>query len=69
METINLSEEPVNNYEEIIIEPRTSRREIVSRQSPDFQRAKIILCFTLSTSIFIAIIVALVNLFKNNPYL
>jgi len=68
METVHLSEEPTNNYEEITVEQPT-RREVVSRQSRRCQLAGVICCISAGTAIFIAIVVELVNAFKDNPYL
>jgi hypothetical protein len=69
METVHLSEEPTNNYEEITVLPRPSSKEVVSRQSRRYQVAGVICCVAAGTAIFIAIVVELVNAFKNNPYL
>jgi len=68
METVHLSEEPTNNYEEITVELRTSRKEIVYRAS-HYQNAIIIFCIATGVSIFIVIVVELVNAFKDNPYI
>ena len=68
METVHLSEDPGNNYEEITVQQPT-RREVISRQSRRCQVASIICCVAGGTAIFIAIIVELVNAFKDNPYI
>jgi hypothetical protein len=68
METVHLSEDPGNEYEEITVEQPT-RREVVSRQSRRCQLAGVICCISAGTAIFIAIVVELVNAFKDNPYL
>jgi hypothetical protein len=69
METVHLSEEPTNNYEEITVQAHPTRRELVSRQSRRCQVAGIVFCVAGGTAIFIAIVVELVNAFKDNPYL
>ena len=68
METVHLSEEPTNNYEEITVEPRTSKKEIIYRAS-HYQKAVVVCCLATGTAILIVIVVELVNAFNNNPYL
>jgi hypothetical protein len=68
METVHLSEEPTNDYEEITVQAPT-RREVVSRQSRRCQFAIVGFCLASGTAILIAIIVELVNAFKDNPYI
>lgn len=66
METVHLSEEPTNNYEEITVQLRPSI------QWHETRRCKIlgiVFCVAASASIFIVIVVELVNAFNNNPYL
>ena len=74
METVHLSEEPINDYEEITIQLRpTPVKEVVPKvflnESRRCQIAGIVFCVAASMAIFIAIIVELVNAFNNNPYL
>ena len=69
METVHLSEEPTNHYEEIIVQERPTRREVVSRETRYYRIAGVVFCVAASASIFIAIVVELVNAFKDNPYL
>ena len=74
METVHLSEEPINDYEEITVQLRpTPAKEVVSRaivyESRRCQIAGIVFCVAASMAIFIAIVVELVNAFNNNPYL
>jgi len=66
METVHLSEEPTNNYEEITVQLTPNKREVQSRRC---QLAIVICCLATGTAIFIVIVVELVNAFKNNPYL
>ena len=63
METVYLSEEPTNDYEEIIVQ------EQPTRQSRRCQVAIVGFCLASGTAILIAIIVELVNAFKDNPYI
>ena len=67
METVHLSEEPMNDYEEIIVQTQPTRREVVSRQSRRCQFAIVGFCLASGTAILIAIVVELVNAFKDNP--
>ena len=69
METVHLSEEPVNDYEEIIVQPHPTRREVVSRETRHYRIAGVVFCVAASAAIFIAIVVELVSAFKDNPYL
>ena len=69
METIRLSEEPTNNYEEITVQSRPSSKEVISRQSRRCQLVGVVFCVAAGTAIFIAIVVELVNAIKGNPYL
>jgi hypothetical protein len=69
METVHLSEEPTNDYEEITVQAHPTRREVVSRQSRYCQLAIVGFCLASGTAILIAIIVELVNAFKDNPYI
>jgi hypothetical protein len=68
METVHLSEEPMNDYEEITVQAPT-RREVVSRQSRYCQLAIVVFCLAAGTTILIVIVVELVNAFKDNPYI
>lgn len=63
METVHLSEEPTNDYEEITVQPQ------LTRQSRRCQVAIVGFCLASGTAILIAIIVELVNAFKDNPYI
>lgn len=69
METVHLSEEPMNDYEEIIVQEQPTRRKVVSRETRYYRIAGVVFCVAASTSIFIAIVVELVNAFKDNPYI
>ena len=69
METVHLSEEPVNDYEEIIVQEQPTRRKVVSRETRYYRIAGVVFCVAASASMFIAIVVELVNAFKDNPYL
>lgn len=69
METVHLSEEPVNDYEEIIVQERPTRREVMSRETRRCQLAIVGFCLAAGTAILIAIVVELVNAFKDNPYI
>lgn len=73
METVHLSEEPTNDYEEITVQLRASSKEIVSRavlnESRRCRLAGVVFCVAASTAIFVAIVVELVSAFKDNPYL
>ena len=66
METVRLSEEPTNNYEEITVQLRPSIQWHETRRC---KIAGIIFCVAASASIFIVIVVELINAFKDNPYL
>jgi hypothetical protein len=66
METVHLSEEPTNNYEEITVQPTLNRREVQSRRC---QLAIVVCCLATGTAILIVIVVELVNAFKDNPYI
>ncbi len=68
METVHLSEDPGNNYEEITVQTQPTRREIAYRESRRCQFAIVGFCLAAGTAILIAIIVELVNAFKDNPY-
>jgi hypothetical protein len=63
METVHLSEEPTNDYEEITVQSQPTR------QSRRCQVAIVGFCLASGTAILIAIIVELVNAFKDNPYI
>ena len=69
METVYLSEDPGNEYEEITMQARPPSKEVISRQSRRCQLAGVVCCVSAGTAIFIAIVVELVNAFKDNPYL
>ena len=69
METVHLSEEPTNDYEEITVQALPTRREVVSRQSRYCQLVIVGFCLASGTAILIAIVVELVNAFKDNPYI
>ena len=69
METVHLSEEPTNDYEEITVQTQPTRREIVYRESRRCQFAIVGFCLAAGTAILIAIVVELVNAFKDNPYI
>ena len=69
METVHLSEDPGNEYEEITVQLRAPSKEVISRQSRRCQLAGVVFCVAAATAIFIAIVVELVNAFKDNPYL
>lgn len=69
METVHLSEEPTNNYEEITVQPHPTRRGVISRETRRCRIAGVVFCVAASASMFIAIVVELVNAFKDNPYL
>lgn len=69
METVHLSEEPMNDYEEITVQPHPTRREVLSRDSRRCQLAIVSFCLAVGTAILIAIVVELVNAFKDNPYI
>ena len=72
METVHLSEEPTNNYEEITVQLRPLSKEIPRVQWHETQRCKIagvVCCVAASTTIFVTIVVELVNAIKGNPYL
>ena len=69
METVHLSEEPMNDYEEITVQSQPTRREIVYRESRRCQFAIVGFCLASGTAILIAIVVELVNAFKDNPYI
>lgn len=69
METVHLSEEPTNDYEEITVQPHPTRREVVSRETRRCQLAIVGFCLAGGTAILIAIVLELVNAFKDNPYL
>jgi hypothetical protein len=68
METVHLSEEPMNDYEEITVETLPTRREVAFRESRRCQFAIVGFCLASGTAILIAIVVELVNAFKDNPY-
>jgi len=69
METVHLSEDPGNEYEEITVQLRAPSKEVISRKSRRCQLAGVVFCVAAATAIFIAIVVELVNAFKDNPYL
>jgi hypothetical protein len=72
METVHLSEEPTNNYEEITVQLRPLSKEIPRVQWHETQRCKIagvVFCVAASATIFVVILVELVNSVKGNPYL
>ena len=73
METVHLSEEPTNDYEEITVELRPLTKDVVSRallnESRRCRLAGVVFCVAASASIFIAIVIELVDAFKDNPYL
>lgn len=69
METVHLSEDPGNNYEEITVQAQPTRREVVSRETRRCQLAIVGFCLASGTAILIAIVVELVNAFKDNPYI
>jgi hypothetical protein len=69
METVHLSEEPMNDYEEITVETPPTRREVAYRESQRCQFAIVGFCLASGTAILIAIVVELVNAFKDNPYI
>jgi hypothetical protein len=69
METVHLSEEPMNDYEEITVETPPTRREVAYRESRRCQFAIVGFCLASGTAILIAIVVELVNAFKDNPYI
>ena len=66
METVHLSEEPTNTYEEITVQLRPSIQWHETRRC---KIAGIVFCVAASASIFIVIVVELINAFKDNPYL
>jgi hypothetical protein len=66
METVHLSEEPTNTYEEITVQLRPSIQWHETRRC---KIAGIVFCVVASASIFIVIVVELINAFNNNPYL
>ena len=65
METVHLSEEPTNDYEEITVQPRPTRREILYRESRRCQFAIVGFCLASGTAILIAIVVELVNALRH----
>ena len=72
METVHLSEEPTNNYEEITVQLRPLSKEVPRAQWHETQRCKIagvVFCVAASATIFVVILVELVNSVKGNPYL
>ena len=72
METVHLSEDPGNEYEEILVEIK-SKKEILSKkswhESQPCQIVGVVCCIAASTTIFVTIVVELVNAIKGNPYL
>ena len=69
METVHLSEEPTNDYEEITVQTQPTRRDVTYRESLRCQFAIVGFCLASGTAILIAIVVELVNAFKDNPYI
>ena len=66
METIHLSEDPESEYEQI----HQPAPEIKKKsESKSWKIGCIVFCVSLSISIFVVIVVELVNAIKGNPYL
>jgi hypothetical protein len=72
METVHLSEEPTNDYEEILVQIKPSKESVSRKSWNETQRCKIagvVCCVAASTTIFVVIVVELINAIKGNPYL
>ena len=72
METVHLSEEPINDYEEILVQIKPSKENVSRKSWHETQRCKIagvVFCVVASATIFVVIVVELVNAVKGNPYL
>jgi hypothetical protein len=72
METVHLSEEPTNDYEEIIVQIKPKKESVSKKswhESQPCQIVGVVCCVAASTTIFVTIVVELVNAIKGNPYL